>query len=164
MDAYRFCPRCAAPLTEQPRDGRTRSLCTADGCGFIHYNNPLPVVAAVVELDGQVILARQHGWPEKFYGLITGFLEAGESPQEGILRELDEELGLSGRVESLIGVYPFTMRNEVIMAFHVVAQGTIRLGEELAGIKSVAPEKLRPWPMGTGQAVADWLARRPVRG
>ena len=50
--------------------------------------------------------------------------------------------------------------NQVIVAYHVCAEGTITLGEELADYKRVPPEKLRPWPMGTGQAVSDWLAAR----
>jgi len=40
------------------------------------------------------------------------------------------------------------------------AAGTVRLNEELAAYRRIAPEKLRPWEFGTGLAVADWLARR----
>jgi NAD+ diphosphatase len=52
------------------------------------------------------------------------------------------------------------MRNQVILAYHVVATGTIALGAELEAFKAVPPEKLRPWPMGTGHAIRDWLAKR----
>ena len=60
----------------------------------------------------------------------------------------------------MIGVYPFELRNEVIIAFHVVATGVVKLGEEIEDVKRIAPEKLRPWPVGTGLAVAEWLKRR----
>ncbi len=60
----------------------------------------------------------------------------------------------------LIGTYPFARKNEVIMAFHVPAQGEICLNEELAEVRLIAPEKLKPWDYGTGLAVADWLRRR----
>jgi ADP-ribose pyrophosphatase YjhB (NUDIX family) len=103
---------------------------------------------------------RASGSPPTWFGLVTGFLEAGETPQQGVLRELKEELGLDGEIVSMIGVYSFDMRNELIIAFHVRASGTLVQGEELSGHKREAPEKLRPWPMGTGEAVKDWLAAR----
>ena len=143
-----------------PRSGRDRLACPDEACGYVHWDNPLPVVAALVEHEGAVILARNRGWPEGWFGLVTGFLERGESPEAGVLRELQEELGLEGRIESLIGVYPFELRNEVIIAFHVVATGVVKLGDEIEAVKRIAPEKLRPWPVGTGLAVAEWIKRR----
>ena len=100
--------------------------------------------------------------PSRWYGLVTGFLERGEEPEAGVLRELREELGLEGRVVAPIGVYAFPERNELILAYHIEAWGEVRLGKELAGLKRIRPEKLRPWPVGTGHAVRDWLARRSV--
>lgn len=155
-----FCPLCASPLEEREIDGRGRRACGAPGCGFVLWDNPVPVVAAIVEHGGKVILVRQKGWPEKMLGLVTGFLERGETPREGVLREVREELGLGGTVQGLVGVYAFTEMNQVILAFHVLAEGEIALGPELDGYKAIAPERLRPWPMGTGQAVKDWLEKR----
>jgi NADH pyrophosphatase NudC (nudix superfamily) len=126
----------------------------------VHWGNPVPVVAAIVEQAGQIVLARGRGWPEKMFGLITGFLEAGESPEQGIVREVQEELGLTGRDVSLVGVYPFEVRNELIIAFHLVAEGVITLSDELEAVKLVHPDKLRAWPFGTGLAVQAWLDAR----
>ena len=50
--------------------------------------------------------------------------------------------------------------NQLILAFHVRAEGRIVLGEELVEFKAVAPERLRPWKFGTGYAVMDWLEKR----
>jgi len=126
----------------------------------VFYDNPLPVVAALVELEGKVLLARGRGWPAGMFGLITGFLERDETPEQGALRELHEELGLTGRIVGLIGVYAFPQRNELIVAYHVEAQGEVALGDEIEEVKRVDPARLRPWPLGTGLAVADWIARR----
>jgi NADH pyrophosphatase NudC (nudix superfamily) len=157
--AYRFCPLCAAPLAERERDGALRRVCSAD-CGYVHWDNPLPVVAAIVEHEGAVILARNRAWPEKMLGLVTGFLEKGEAPEAGTAREVREELGLEALATHFVGLYPFARRNELIIAYHVPAAGEIRLGDELAEFRRIAPEKLRPWDFGTGPAVADWLKGR----
>ena len=153
--AYEFCPSCAAPLAARAEDGRLGCI-----CGYVHWDNPVPVVAAIVEHEGAVILARNKEWPEKMYGLVTGFLEKGEAPEEGVKREVKEELDLDASAAHLVGLYPFARRNELIIAYHVPATGTVRLNEELADIRRIAPAKLRPWDFGTGLAVADWLRQR----
>ncbi len=118
------------------------------------------MVAAIVQHGDDVILVRNHGWPETWYGLVTGFLERDETPEEGVLREVKEELDLDASVESFVGVYTFAMRNELIVAYHVAAEGEITLGDELADFKRVPVDKLKPWGFGTGEAVRDWLANR----
>ena len=164
LEHFKFCPRCGSPLalSERSESKGQRAQCNKPDCGFIDYQNPLPVVAAIVEHEGKVLLVRAKGWPEKMYGLVTGFLESGEAPEAGILREVKEELGLEGQVVSLVGAYTFDLRNELIVAYHVKATGTVTVGNELEGYKAIEPGKLRPWPFGTGHAVSDWLARRPA--
>jgi NAD+ diphosphatase len=156
----RFCPSCASQLSPREEDGRIRMACSSESCDYVFYDNPVPVVAALVEHGETVLLVRNKGWPEKWYGLVSGFLEKGESPEEGVLREVKEETGLRGEIVSLIGAYPFVEMNQVILAYHVRGHGDLVLGDEIAGVKAVPPDKLRPWPLGTGHAVRDWLAAR----
>jgi NADH pyrophosphatase NudC (nudix superfamily) len=158
-ETFRFCPRCATPLVDRAAGGRSRKACPAEGCGFVHWNNPTPVVAAILEHEGAVLLARGRGWPEKMFALIAGFLEAGETPEAGVLREVAEETGLDGEVVALVGAYPFEMRNELLLVFHVRATGTVTLSDELEETKRIPKERLKPWPFGTGIAVRDWLER-----
>ena len=156
----KFCPICRSDLVTVEIDGKSRKKCSSEECDFVFWNNPVPVVAAIVELGGDVILVRNKGWPEKMFGLVTGFLEEGETPDEAIIREVKEELDLKGRIEGFIGYYSFFQMNQLILAFHVRAEGRIVLGEELVEFKAVAPERLRPWKFGTGYAVMDWLEKR----
>ena len=138
--------------------GGGERLCCADpACGYVFWDNPTPTVAAVVETAGRVVLVRQKGWPEKWYGIVSGFLERGETPEQGILREGEEELGIKGEIVRLIGTYSFFQLNQLILAYHVRAEGDIQLGEELEAFKLIPPRHLRPWEMGTGPAVRDWL-------
>ena len=150
-------------MTTRSIAGQQRPACSAEDCDFVHWNNPVPVLAAIVEHDGEIVLANNHGWPEDKFGLITGFLENTESPQAGTLREVKEELGLIGEIVSLVGVYPFPRMNQVIIAYHVRATGTIELGEELRASKHIAKHLLRPWDFGTGLAVRDWLLQQEGR-
>jgi len=156
--AYKFCPQCATALVTGEVDGLARLKCRA--CDFVFWDNPTPVVAAIVEHDGKVILTQNKGWPEKWFGIVAGFLEKGETPEAGALREVQEELGLDGEIVSYIGHYAFDQRNQIIFAFHIRASGEITLGEELAAIKVLRPEEVRPWDLGTGPALKDWLDKR----
>jgi NAD+ diphosphatase len=164
MSHYQFCPRCATPLVERVdashEGGRTRQSCPDQSCGFVHWNNPLPVVAGIVEYEGRILLARNAAWPERMFALITGFLENGETPEQGIAREVREETALIADSVELVGVYEFIRKNELIIAYHVRAHGTIALSPELLEYRLVEPAKLRPWRAGTGLAVADWMQRR----
>jgi len=157
MPAFNFCPSCTAPLVDQVVQGEPRRVCGA-GCGFVHYDNPTPVVAAIVEHEGQVVLARNRAWPRSFYGLITGFLERAETPEHCVVREVKEELNLDAAgPPTLVGVYAFERMNQVIIAYHLTATGTIALNEELDDFKHVPFERCRVWPGGTGLALRDWL-------
>jgi NAD+ diphosphatase len=151
------CGGLLAPVEGKPG----QRVCRAEGCGRISYLSPVPVVAAIVERDGQIILVRSHGWPESWFGLVTGFLEPDESPEAAARREVGEELGLATAQSRLIGAYSFARMNQVIIAYHILAAGDIALdATELAGYKTVPVDKLRPWDFGTGAAVKDFLARR----
>jgi len=159
----KFCPWCGAQLKVTEVDGRERPACSSASCQYVHWDNPTPVVAALVEHNGQILLVRNVSWPKKMFGLVTGFLEREETPEDGVLREVKEELGLEGEIAGFIGYYAFFQMNQLILAFHIKAQGNIVRGEEIAAIKPVLPDDLRPWPFGTGQAVSDWLEQRKPR-
>jgi len=162
MHEYKFCPVCAAVLVARELGGRMRMACARDGCGFVAWDNPVPVVAAIVERDATVILVHGRGRPPGWYGLVAGFLEKGEHPDEAVRREVAEELGLALESPRLIGTYAFPRMNQIIMTYHGLAGGgTIRLDEhELDDYRCVPIARLRPWPHGTGPALRDWLALR----
>ncbi|MDE2146314.1 MAG: NUDIX hydrolase [Burkholderiales bacterium] len=161
----RYCLSCGQALALQVRDedGGPKERLRCAACGWTHWNNPTPVLAAVVECSdrgGRVLLARNAAWPGRCFALVTGFMEAGESPEQGIAREVREETALEVQQVSLIGVYDFQRMNQVIVAYHVVARGEVRLSPELAEYRLYALPELRCWRAGTGYALADWLRSR----
>lgn len=160
FEDFVHCPRCTAALEIRQLGGADRKVCPAEGCGFVFWGNPTPVVAAVIGYRGEILLVRNVGWPAKMFGLVTGFLERDEDPEEGVRREVQEETSLRATNTEWIGAYPFPQRNQVLLCWFVEAEGEIALNEELEEVKLLAPEKLRPWPFGTGHAVRDWLKSR----
>ncbi len=164
---FNFCPNCATPLQllSADEDGGPKTRLRCPACDWTHWNNPTPVLAAVIELvdqDGMLLIARNAAWPPKMFGLVTGFMEAGETPQGGIEREVMEETSLKVDALKLIGVYDFQRMNQVIIAYHVVARGEVVLSPELAEYKLVSPHKVKCWPAGTGQALADFVRSRGI--
>jgi len=159
---WRFCPNCASPLQSiaQMEDGGEKSRLRCPACAWTHWNNPTPVLAAVVEYEGRILLARNAAWQGRRFALITGFMEAGETPREGIAREIKEETNLEAREVNLVGVYEFFRMNQVIIAYHARAEGEVRLSPELAEYKLFAFDDVMCWPAGTGYALADWLRGR----
>lgn len=161
MTSFRFCPQCGQPLQEQHHGGLARQACTDVRCGYVHWDNPVPVVAAVVEHEGGIILAHNTLWPMRFFGLITGFLEKSDpSPEQAVQREVMEELGLVATAAHFIGHYPFPRQNQIIIAYHVPAEGEIVLGDELDEWRRIAFDQAVFWPAGTGFALRDWLRSR----
>ncbi len=159
---FKFCPNCATPLgmVTQVEDGGPKDRLRCTNCDYTHWNNPTPVLAAVVEYQGKILLARNAAWSGEKFALITGFMEAGETPEGGIEREIAEESNLNTSALKLIGVYDFQRMNQVIIAYHAVCSGEVKLSPELVDYKLYAFEDVVCWPAGTGYAVADFLTSR----
>jgi ADP-ribose pyrophosphatase YjhB (NUDIX family) len=103
--AWRHCPLCAAELvtlTEGNDAGR-------DGCPtghFVHYVNPATTTFAFIERDGKwLALRRAHEPYAGEWDLPGGFIEAGERPDESLLREIAEETRLEVEIVGVIGAY-----------------------------------------------------------
>src|SRR5215470_6430211 len=87
-----FCSKCGASLTLRvpPGDSLARGVC--DGCGTIHYRNPLVVVGTIPEAEDRVLLCRRAIEPRQgFWTLPAGFMEQGETTAQAALRETLEE-------------------------------------------------------------------------
>jgi len=162
QDDFRFCPRCATPLQllAQMEDGGEKQRLRCAACQWTHWNNPTPVLAAVIEYEGRVLLARNAAWPGRMFALITGFMEAGETPEEGIGREIKEETNLDTSELNMLGVWDFKRMNQIIIAYHAVAHGSVILSPELVEYQLYEPQDVKCWPAGTGFALAKWLRSR----
>lgn len=137
-----YCPQCARPLVFRTLDGAYRRVCAEATCGFVFWDNPVPVVAGMVEIDSKILLASNREWPRGVFSVITGYLERGETPMQAVVREVQEELGVSGALGKYIGHYSLFKRNQLILAYHIHAQGEIVLNDELSDYLLLSPQEL----------------------
>ncbi|MDH2327284.1 NAD(+) diphosphatase [Cereibacter sp. SYSU M97828] len=96
--SHRFCATCGAESA--PAMGGWQRDCPA--CGAKHFPRTDPVVIMLV-LDGnRLLLGRSHGWPDRMYSCLAGFVEPGETIEDAVRREVMEETGIAvGRVDYL---------------------------------------------------------------
>lgn len=81
-----------------------------------------PAVICLVH-DGadRAVLARQRMWPERLFSLLAGFVEAGESFEACVAREIDEEIGLHVREVRYLGSQPWPFPRSLMVGFHAIA-------------------------------------------
>jgi len=121
-----YCWQCGQPATTQFVEGRDRRVCP--DCGTILYENPFPTTAAIcLNEEEELLLVQRSVNPGKGqWCLPGGFLELGETPEEGVLRELKEETNLDGRVLSLIDLSPSLngyWGDVLVIGYHVELNG-----------------------------------------
>jgi NAD+ diphosphatase len=159
----KYCPLCRSELRQRDIDGRIRLGCSATECRFVHWGNPIPVVASLVRLADSYVLARNANWPAGLFSVLTGFIENGEAPESAAARETLEELGVRARSTHLIGHFPLAQLNQLIIAYEVRAAGELTLGDEIAEVKVVSPTELATVDFGplrlTSEIVSSWLQK-----
>jgi ADP-ribose pyrophosphatase YjhB (NUDIX family) len=164
----RFCPACGQPVESRllEEDHRPRLVCPD---GHVTWRNPRVVVGALPLRAGRVYLARRAIEPG--LGRWTypgGFLEVGESAQEGARREAEEETELRIEVGRLIGLYsrPHVGIVTVVFAADVVG-GRPEPAAETTEVRGFGPDEI-PWDelafTTVESALRDWVASLPGRG
>lgn len=129
----RFCPRCGAPLEVTFRPGADRPLQVCSACGRTHYRNAKPCVGVLAMRDGRLLLVRRAIDPFRGYWDIPGgFLEEGEHPEQGALREVKEETGLEVHLTDLLGFYldRYVYQGEQGITLNIYFLGEVIGGEE----------------------------------
>lgn len=141
LDGWRYCPRCGA--SAKPLPGR--STCSA--CGYEVWAASIPGVQGLVVDDlGRVLLGRRRAEPgDGLWDIPGGFLDEGEDPVAGLLRELAEETGLAVEVDAFLGIWIESYGARFVhCATWVVrpAGGTLEAGDDLAHVQWFAPDEL----------------------
>jgi len=133
---HRFCPRCGGPLETVLRPNHPHPLQVCAACGRIHYRNAKPCAGALVTRDGRLLLVRRSIEPfQGFWDIPGGFLEEGEHPEAGAVREVYEETGLEVRLTGLLGFYMdrYVYQGEQGVTLNIYFLAEVTGGTELAG-------------------------------
>ncbi len=111
--SHQFCGRCGSATQELP-DERAKKC---PKCGFISYPQICPAVITAVLKDGKILLAHAKAFKNNMFGLISGFLEPGETLEECVQRELMEEVGIKVKNIKYFGSQPWPYPNSLMVGF-----------------------------------------------
>lgn len=110
----RFCPACGGPLHVVQAGWARR--CHA--CGALHFPRTDPaVIMAVTDEHDRLLLVHGAAWPERRYSVVAGFVEAGESAEQAVLREVAEETGLQVAGLEPCVTQPWPFPRSLMLAF-----------------------------------------------
>ncbi len=114
-----FCSNCGSDrLTIEVPEGDTFERIVCANCQFIHYQNPKIIVGCVVIEDDKVLLCRRGIEPRYgMWNLPGGFMENGETVEEGARRETLEETNAHVEIVRLHSVYNLPHVNQVYLHF-----------------------------------------------
>ena len=123
-------------------DNRKRHVC--GDCHRVHYTNPRVIVGCLPIWNQRILLARRNIEPRKgLWNLPSGFLENGETVEEGALRELNEETKATGNIVRPHAIYNLPHANQVYIHFLVALNSDrVELTAESSEITFFAPEEV----------------------
>lgn len=149
---HRFCAQCGGD-TKLAKGGWQRDCTT---CGASHFPRTDPVTIMLVEHEGRLMLGRGLGWPEGRFSALAGFVEPGESIEEGVAREVLEEAGVRVRDVTYVASQPWPFPSQLMIGCHSHADSDeLTIDEtEMAEINFYTRDEVQAALAGDGPFVA----------
>ena len=114
----KFCSHCGNPVSLRTPEGDHLPRYICDACGVVHYQNPKLIVGCVPEHEGRILLCKRAIEPRLGYWTIpAGFMENGETTQDGARRESFEEAQAEVEIGSLLAVVHVLHADQVHVMF-----------------------------------------------
>ncbi len=127
----RWCGACGAPLALQALGHRAQ--CTRESCAIEHFPRVDPAIIVIVGDGDRCLLGRQAHWPATRWSTLAGFVEPGESLEDAVRREVQEEAGVRVGDCAYHSSQPWPFPSSLMLGFIAQASdATIRIGRELA--------------------------------
>lgn len=111
--SHQFCSRCG----HATEPGAHEHVKTCPACDQSHYPRIAPAVIVAVERDGHILLAHNRRHPEGLYSVIAGFVEPGETLEECVAREVNEETGIDVTDIRYFGSQPWPFPHSLMIGF-----------------------------------------------
>jgi NAD+ diphosphatase len=110
---HRFCGQCGNPAEDHPRERAKQ--CPA--CGLVNHPRVSPAIIVAVVKDREILLAHATRFPAKFYSVLAGFVEPGESLEGCVRREVLEEVGVLVENIRYFGSQPWPFPDSLMVGF-----------------------------------------------
>ena len=124
--AHAFCGRCGAPTIFSTTE--VARVCPS--CGATHFPRITPAVITLVQRGPEILLARGLRFGPRFYSLIAGFVEAGETLEQAVEREVLEEVGIRVKDIKYFGSQSWPFPSQLMVGFTAHhADGELRINE-----------------------------------
>jgi NAD+ diphosphatase len=120
-ETFTHCPRCGSP-TDPVAAGHSRR-CPVDASEHFPRVDPAMIVLVTDSAD-RALLARNALWPERRVSVLAGFVEAGESAEQAVAREVQEETGITVDAVTYLGSQPWPMPQSLMLGFRAAATRT----------------------------------------
>ena len=117
LEAALFCGACGSPLSDEKDGDEEPGSRTCPACGRIHFSRISPAVIVLIRKGKRALLAHNARFRPGHFGLIAGFVEAGESLEEAAAREVREEAGVEIRNLRYIKSQPWPFPDSLMVAF-----------------------------------------------
>jgi len=156
----KFCSACGASLILEIPEGDNRERHVCGQCETIHYVNPKNVVGCLLSWQGRILLCKRAIEPRSgYWTLPAGFMENGESTQQGAAREAFEEAHAQAQDLQLFGVYNLPRISQVYIMFSgVLKDGFAEAGEESLEVRLFDEDEI-PWQELAFPVVVEALQR-----
>jgi len=162
--AQRFCSRCGA----ETAIGEAGHVAVCTRCETHHFprTDAAMIVLVVDEATGRVLLGRQPSWPKGMYSTLAGFVEAGESLEAAVVREVREESGIEVSDVRYAGSQPWPFPQSLMVGVYARARTTaIALDDELEDARWFSRDELGALETRQGRFIKiDTMAMRLIRG
>ena len=167
---HRHCGVCGAPTAVRAAGHALR--CSNPGCAADFFPRIDPAVIVLVSDGPYALLGRQASWPKGRYSTLAGFVEAGESLEDAVAREVMEETGVQAREPRYFASQPWPFPSSLMLGFQASAvRGDVRLDAELEDARWFHAEELRHGPVSlplphtiARQLIENWLLESAVAG
>jgi NAD+ diphosphatase len=156
---HRFCGRCGGQM--QDKTDERAKFCP--NCGAVNYPRISPCVIVAVVRDGYLLLARSKRTRKSFYSVLAGFVEASETLEQCVRREITEEVGIAVKNIRYFGSQPWPFPDQLMVGFTAeYAGGTIQAdpGEIIeAGWYDARHLPLVPGKYSIAGRLIDWFVQ-----
>lgn len=159
-ETHRFCGACGNVTVK--KDNEHAKVCPK--CGHISYPRLSPAVIVAVTKGDKLLLARNKNFVSGIYSVLAGFVEAGETLEECVKREIREEAGIEVKNIKYFGSQSWPFPNSFMLAFTAEHEsGEIQIGEdEIAEARWFSVEEMPniPGKLSISRKLIDWFIEK----